>query len=99
MAWDKRGNQRYFYRSRRVGRRVVRDYFGRGPLGELAAHLMGELRLARKCHARRVARLDRADDPFHQFHTQLDRVVAAHLLASGYYRHDRGPWRKRRHVP
>jgi len=44
MAWDKRG---YFYRSRRVEGRVVRDYFGRGPLADAAAYLLDELKGAR----------------------------------------------------
>lgn len=41
MAWDKRG---YFYISRRVGRRVVRDYYGKGPIAEMAALLFARLR-------------------------------------------------------
>jgi hypothetical protein len=96
MAWDNRGTRRYFYRSRRVGKRVVRDYFGAGPLGELAALLVGELRRARNRHARRAARLDDADGPFRLYHDLLDQAAAAHLLAAGFHRHDRGPWRRRR---
>ena len=88
MAWDKRG---FFYRSRRVGGRVVREYFGRGPLAEMAAHLMA--RTARDLEA---AQSQDADVRFRQFHAQLDRAAAAYLLAAGYHRHDRGSWRKRR---
>ncbi len=93
MAWDSRG---YFYRSRRVGGRVVREYFGRGPLAEAAAHLLAHLKAAREAHARRVGMLDGADAVFRELHDRLDRAAAAHLLAAGYYRHDRGPWRRRR---
>lgn len=93
MAWDARG---YFYRSRRVGGRVAREYYGNGPIAEMAAHLMAELGRARRRHARLAARLDGADEPFRLLHDQLDRAAAAYLLAAGYYRHDRGPWRARR---
>lgn len=92
MAWDKRG---FFYRSRRIGKRVVRQYFGAGPLAEMAAHLMGQLRRAREARDREAAQFDAADAQFRQLHAQLDRAAAAHLLSAGYYRHDRGPWRKR----
>jgi hypothetical protein len=94
MAWDKRG---FFYRSRRVGRRIVREYFGKGPVASMAALLMAELRRARRRHARTAARLDKADEAFREFHDLLDQAAAAHLLVAGYYRHDRGPWRRRRH--
>jgi hypothetical protein len=93
MAWDRRG---YFYRSRRVGGRVVREYFGCGPLAEAAAHLLDRLKAAREGHALRAGLLDGADAAFRELHDRLDRAAAAHLLAAGYYRHDRGPWRRRR---
>src|SRR5436190_19288518 len=96
MAWVKKGKQRYFYRSRRVGHRVVRDYFGKGAIAEMAAHLMNQLRLARETHDQRADRLDEADAQFRQLHAQLDRAAAAHLLAAGFHRHDRGPWRRKR---
>jgi hypothetical protein len=74
----------------------VRDYFGNGAIAEMAAHLMGELRALRQRHARRAARLDGADESFRLLHDLLDRAAAVHLLAAGYYRHDRGAWRRRR---
>ena len=95
MAWVTKGRRRYFYRSRRVGERVVRDYFGGGALAEVAADLIDRLRRAREAHDRNAAQLDDADTRFRQFHARLDRAAAAHLLAAGYYRHDRGPWRRR----
>jgi hypothetical protein len=60
MAWDRRG---YFYISRRVGRRVVREYYGKGPLAELAALLFERLRRrgpAPGGHTNLGERLDRA---------------------------------------
>ena len=64
-------------------------------VADYAAHLMGELRQARERQAGRVAALDAADAPFRHLGAALDRAAAAHLLAAGFYRHDRGPWRRR----
>src|SRR6266545_763180 len=36
MAWEQRGTQRYYYRSRRKHGRVIREYCGRGVLAERA---------------------------------------------------------------
>jgi hypothetical protein len=91
MAWDKRG---YFYRSRRIGKRVVREYYGKGVLAEAAACLMAELRRHREARAQDLARLDTADTAFQQFHDQLGHALAAHLWEAGFHRHDRGAWRK-----
>ena len=44
MAWERRKPGRYFYRSRRVGGRVVKDYFGQGAIGQMAADLAEEAR-------------------------------------------------------
>ena len=32
MAWESRGNRRYFYHSAKVDGRVVKDYVGTGPV-------------------------------------------------------------------
>ena len=37
MAWEKRGKGTFYYRSRRVGGRVVKLYCGPGVVGRIAA--------------------------------------------------------------
>ncbi len=77
MAWERRGGGRsYFYRPRRVGGRVVRDYFSYGPVGQLAADLIAEARdgraaiiQARKAEQDRLDHLDGAVD-------RLDRACS-----------------------
>lgn len=100
MPWKRRGDRQYFYRSRRVGGRVVTEYVGTGTLGERAA---AEIECDREsCVAARAAEQQRGREE-REWQDKVDRVVsetcglAAWIMqAAGYHRHDRGPWRKRR---
>ena len=44
MGWERRGEALVYYHPRRVGGRVVKDYFGSGPPAQLAADLVAEAR-------------------------------------------------------
>lgn len=37
MGWETRRNNRYYYRARKVGGRVVKEYVGAGPVAETVA--------------------------------------------------------------
>ena len=37
MTWENRGNNRYYYRMKRKGDRVVSEYYGNGPFAEMLA--------------------------------------------------------------
>ncbi|MDY3560235.1 hypothetical protein R5W23_001461 [Gemmata sp. JC673] len=98
MGWDKGGL--YYTRSRRVGGRVVREYVGGGPVGELAAQLDALERDRRKgeradAHAERE-RLAGLDAPLDELNTRADELVWAALVAAGFHQHKRGAWRKKR---
>jgi hypothetical protein len=100
MAWERRKPGRYFYRSRRVGGRVVKDYFGKGAVALLAADLAEEARARRAEDAAALCaeqvHLEALDRP----PAALDRACAllttAALTAGGYRRYNYGPWRRRR---
>ena len=102
MAWENRGDRRYYYRRCKVHGRVVAEYYGAGNLGELAA---SHAQLDRLCAeaARDSLRLRRkkeaaTDRQFADYRHQVQAVVGAVLTAYGYHRHHRGEWRKKRDV-
>jgi hypothetical protein len=100
MAWETRRGRKYYYRSRRVGGRVVKQYFGRGPVAELAAAMDADQRARRAAEAE-VARCEQARlEPVQAATSQLDDVcdllVNAMLISAGYHRPNYGPWRRRR---
>lgn len=99
MAWETRGNGVYYYRKRRVGRRVVSEYVGAGLLGALAAEADAVERAKRQDRQAQY-RADR------QRHGELDRCIlracdvvrdaaTEALHAAGFHRH-KGQWRRKR---
>lgn len=97
MGWDK---GKYYTRSRRVSGRVVREYFGTGPVAELMAARDAEARIKRandrfaaNAERDRLAELDRHVDELSRL---TDLIAEAALLAAGFRQHHRGDWRKRR---
>ena len=98
--WLNRGNRQVFYLCRRVNGKPRQIRIGTGPLAEkLAAELEGRKR-TRKASAEACAawkaKVSAAEGPLDELCADLDQMTAASLLALGYHRHDRGPWRKKR---
>lgn len=99
MAWAQRVSGRYYYRSVRHGSRVTKTYHGTGLLGALAAALDAEERAERqtKAEAWQQARTDMEalDAQIEAWWDASSTLIDAILTTHGFYRHDRGPWRKR----
>lgn len=100
MPWQKRGKHEYYYswRTRSSGRKKV--YFGRGPAASVVA-LRDQIKAAEHraaCSAFRAFRQQFEDnnERLKEAHGLITHLVAAEMIAAGYYRHDRGRWRKRR---
>lgn len=100
MAWVNGG--RYYYRNRREGGRVVREYVGMAgdPVTELEAEqdaqarqLREAERLARKA---RQAEAEQIDGDLDQAGELARALVRASLLLAGYHPHER-TWRRRRY--
>src|SRR6516162_83512 len=102
MAWQVVGGRRYYYRHRRDGGRPRRVYVGPAgsPAAELAAAADGLRRLGREAAARESraeqARQREAEAPLVKLCELSDVLTRASLLAAGFHRHHRGPWRRRR---
>ena len=90
---------RYYYRSRREGRRVVTEYLGAGELAQAIAQL-DVLEQWERAQERAAIRAERARE--REVDRNLDaagdllRLLAqATLLVNGYHAH-KGQWRRRR---
>jgi len=101
MSWDRKPKteKRYYYRTKRVGGRVVKTYIGRGLPGLLAAQQ------DQKARQRRTSDRDHWDsvllsaDAARQSTDVLLAItrllMRAVLVAHGYYLHRGHEWRRR----
>ena len=101
MGWEKRKRGGLYYtRSKKINGRVVREYVGTGLLAELAAEMdaLERLRRVEEAEAWRAERerLEALEGPVAKLCEITEALARAALLASGYHRHNRGEWRKRR---
>jgi hypothetical protein len=101
MGWEKRKRGGLYYtRSKKINGRVVREYLGTGPLAELAAQMdaLERWRREEEAEAWRAERerLEALEAPVAKLCEITEALARAALLASGYHRHNRGEWRKKR---
>ena len=98
--WDIRGNCRYYYRHKKIRGQSIRLYVGTGPEAEKAAardlHLWIEREYERWLRKQEQAVLDAAETPLLELCKSTDLICRATLVASGFYQHDRGEWRRNR---
>ena len=101
MAWEHRGNQKYYYRKKRVGQHVVSEYMGTGSLAELFLAMDTEDRiercLTRTEWAKQRMETNSLEADIEYLNEIVCGLVQATLLVSGYRSH-KGQWRKARHV-
>jgi len=99
MSIETRGNNRYFYTKRRVGRRVVSTYVSGGSLGVLMyrvhQHEQQDRAEQRRAWAAERAKLEAADALLAELATVVHELMVATLHANGYHQHKR-QWRKKR---
>jgi len=98
MGWEKRGNREYLYRKRRIGRRVVSEYVGRGEIAELMEELDGLDRIKRDLRTAQAAAARERERDIDAEIDRLGRLARAMtfgaFLLNGYHAH-KGQWRKR----
>jgi Tfp pilus assembly PilM family ATPase len=99
MAWEARGNNSYYYRKRRIGRRVVSAYVGSSETAGLIARmdvLDQEQRWAQRmldAVAREARAMDDTDVAL--LADLLATLTRAVLVTNGFHQHKR-QWRRRR---
>jgi hypothetical protein len=101
MAWETRRNgRRYYYRSVRVGDRVVKEYCGNSIASEAFATLeecdRRRAETRRRCRRSREAEDRKLDAEIAAFDKWCDLLFKAAMLVAGYHRHSRGQWHMRR---
>lgn len=100
MGLERRRNRLYYYSKERVGGRVLSRYVGSGLSGfafaALASETAEEQRLEREGVRKREAEFRRLNLEINAFCAEVDRVLAETLEREGYFRHNRGEWRKKR---
>ena len=100
MSWEKRrGSGRYYTRSRRVRGHIVREYFGTGPVAELAAQEDAERRAQREACAAAIRAVEEhyaaADAAVTNLTEVCELAEAVALMLAGYKKHHR-EWRRTR---
>jgi hypothetical protein len=96
------GRRRYYFRCLRLSGRPRRVYVGAAgsPAAEMAAAADDLKRLEREIAGRErhaeQARQREVEGPLVRLCAASDVLTRAALLAAGFHRHHRGPWRRRR---
>jgi len=96
MVWEKRGQQFFYYRSRKVNGRVIREYLGRGQRAVKAAAEDTERQAVRNQERRERNTWGALDSQVVTLNTLITLLSQTHLVDGGFYRYKRGEWRKRR---
>jgi len=103
MPWEQRGDRRYYYRFKRVGRRCVRVYAGTGQVGEQAAIEDAAVRADREARSAKLRAIKEhyrsLDALTRQAVDEIELLLRATLFTQGFHLHDRSAWRRRRNVP
>ncbi len=101
MAWEKRGKRTYYYRCIRSEGKVKKVYYGTGPVGRVAANIdavrRAERQAAQQAMKVQADRLDAAVALTRELGRACELLTAATLLAAGFHRPSRHPWRRWRH--
>jgi hypothetical protein len=98
MPWKKRGNKRFYYRSVRTPSGVRTIYVGGGMVGAAAA-AADQLRRTEREQVKEKRQQIAADTAsVDHLGGQLESLMKATLLASGFYQRARCYWKRRHYV-
>jgi hypothetical protein len=99
LAWERRGENFYYYQSEREDGRVRKKYIGTGAIADLIARADETIRRTRaERRDRELAELEEARglaSAADELHEAAEILAQAEMVAAGYHRH-KGQWRRRR---
>jgi hypothetical protein len=99
VAWERRGDNLYYYQAEREDGQVRKKYLGAGEIAELVAHADETIRRTKtERRERERAELEEARclaSAADELHGAVEVLAHAELVAAGYHRH-KGEWRRRR---
>jgi hypothetical protein len=98
MTIVKRGKGKYAYRSVRVDGHETSRYLGSGMVANLVEQADSYRRQERESQRQTKRNIETCDRKLMDYNTVCRQLIEASLIAAGYHRHDRGPWRKRRNT-
>ena len=99
MSWKTINGRRYYYKSKRVGGRVVSRYFGAGVSGSLIAEMdaIDRLEKAAEQEENRAERdeSDAEEQAVSKWFDDVQAVADSAMVEAGFHKH-RGQWRRKR---
>lgn len=99
MAWETRGNSRYYYQKERVGDKVKSSYIGNGEVARIIAACEKGRRREKKieveCQRRQKLETEIFDEKLNELSEINQSLVDALFLLNGFHQHKR-QWRKKR---
>src|SRR5437588_497008 len=97
MAWEYRGHQQFYYRSKRINGYVTKVYYGSGHTAQIAYEKDLQQQEARE--RERVIRkhIELLDSQTNSLRNITRTIINAHLLLAGFYQHKR-TWRRKRQI-
>ncbi len=98
MAWEKRGGRLVYYSARRVGRRVVKQYLGDGPVAHAVAAMAQSSKMERQAAREEERKRHETEAELEAKGRQLDASINELLTTIGLHRPKRGRWRRRRNA-
>ncbi len=99
MAWEQRGNSRYYYRKDWRDGRCVSVYLGAGETADLLSacefYRRAEEAQAREAERSRRAELEDCDQAIAELDRLTRELTRSVLITNGYHQH-KGLWRRKR---
>lgn len=99
MAWEERGNNKYYYRKKKIDGRVISEYVGRGVRAQKIALIDLTMRKDRKEERRNIRQQKEKFCLFNnqviQMSSLVNQMVGGFLIISGFHKH-KGQWRRKR---